>query len=456
MSDSNNMSNDEDYSVRSKIISIDKNGTVRCFDKKTRKELKNHKYSIVKDRNGNNKYIIKKDNKNYYRYSLNDGHLIDSINHKSIGKGFLYKVYSKNKLFKKIDLGFADNIEDTIKKVKQEKIEPIGLRSGNKREKYIAEFFGFYPAGNSCDFFYDQFYEEIKQLCLEKNILEKHEKNCNYDLEILLEGLEPLAAEEGCSKEKYVLRYIANKYKEYIEMFNNIEGHELFARKTVNTKNKNSLVINLGVKNLENNEITIFQAYGFDEQNEFKIGRDSKGKLCIKIGDEIAGKNSNNEEYGYRYYFVKPVGQPMYLFKKEKKEFSNHSNFPESEHNPERLIEAAGSLTIKNGKITNISNSSGHFQPGTDTIDIALEYIASKCPDCDIRKVIDPKFKPLNQGYRIISDVAKTFESPEVKNKSKQWFQVIEDVAEELPNSRILKINSKAARKAAKNGRTLT
>lgn len=201
-------------------------------------------------------------------------------------------------------------------------------------------------------------------------------------------------------------------------------------------------------QNPEEKEIDIFQAYAFNEQNELKVQKDS-GKICIKIGDETAGKNGN-EEYGYRYYFVKPVGQPMYLFKKEREEFSNHSNFPLSEKNPERLIEAAGSLTIKDGKITNISNSSGHFQPNTDTIDIALEYITSLCPNCDIRNVIDPRFKLPNGGYRIVSDVNKTFEVPEVKNEPNQWSKYIEDVAGELPRSRIIKINSKAARKKAK------
>lgn len=432
------------YVVRNKLIFSDNNGKVLCFDKRTGREFKNHKYNIIKDKNGNDKYVTKKDDNNYFRYSLNDGHLIDSI-HKLFRTGFSYRVYDQNnKKFKEIELGSINNIDEAIDLVKQKKIEPIGLKPEYQYEKDIAETLGIYPTGDyqTLNFFFKEFYNEIIEFCVDKEVLKKEEvenKGTFHNVESLIKKLEPLAEKEGCSKEKYVLRYIANKYKEDIDRFHRIGERKLFANKIFDQNHS------LKIRNSEDEEIEMQQAYAFNEQNELKVQKNS-----IKIGDKTAGKNSNDEKYGYRYYFVKPVGQPMYLFKKERGEFSNHSNFPPSVENPERLIEAAGSLTIKNGKITNISNSSGHFQPNTDTIYIALEYIASLCSDCDIRNVIDPQFKLLNGGCKIVSNVNKTFEIPEVKNKPNQWSKYIEPVAEVLPKHEIIKINSKAARKAAK------
>lgn len=64
------------YFIRSKVVFSDGNSTL-CISNRGKLQKEN-KYEILKDKYGKDKYIVKKDENSYYRYST-DGHLIDSV-----------------------------------------------------------------------------------------------------------------------------------------------------------------------------------------------------------------------------------------------------------------------------------------------------------------------------------------------------------------------------------------
>lgn len=434
------------YLINNKAIFKNSNNKTFCIDTNNGRLHKDKKYSIIKgSRTNNDKYVVKKDKNSYYRYSI-DGHLIDSIRKKSFQNDYTYSAYNR-KDGKEIDIkiGSANNIDEAIESTKQIRINRFGLQDEYKIEEQFFEATGIYPNGNdlvSTSEIFRSNYNFIKKLCIIEGVVEENDKKF-YAVDNLINKLDNKENKHFSSAKSYILHELFNTNRHKLfRLSKRMKRIEKVRRENVSdiqNSGEQVEIVFFDKKGEETSSYTLKPMKFFDERNV--LGVDSKTGKITKGGDVIKGQDK------HRYYFVKPVGQPMYLFKKESDEFSNHSNFQLTDNDSTRKIESAGSITIKNGKITNISNSSGHFKPPVESNKVALTYIASQTNSCRIDDVIHPDCKT-NDGYIVSSDVNDTFDFARATNRN--WFEVIEEVAKLINKTDVLEINTKSARMAAK------
>lgn len=435
------------YLIRNKAVFNDNNGETLCFDIRNGKIFKKNKYNIIKDKNGNDKYIVKKDENNYFRYSATNSELIDSIEKKH--NSYTYSAYNHTKKTKTdVKINSKESIDEVIGLTRKTKTERFHLQDEYKLEEQFLKHFNIRVDGNKLaptltNRFFNSQTPLIRQLCEDDGIQLKEEKNYNY-----LKLIELLCENKNIPQDKpsqlsYVFDRLIDKYKYKVYTLSELMEREQEILDPNQIKEKISVEIvpfNENNKEIENAISSIETVKLFDKTNELGID-DKTGK--ITVGGKIL-----DEEYEHRFYFVKPVGQSMKVFKKEREDFSNHDNFSDTKDNPKREVEAAGSITIQNGKITNISNSSGHFKPPKESIKSALAYIASLTKNCKIENLIHPS-KKIDGGYNIISDINDALELS--KQNGTQWHKLIEEVAKPLTRSDIVEINTKAARMRSKN-----
>ncbi|MDR2778547.1 MAG: hypothetical protein LBB13_03570 [Rickettsiales bacterium] len=124
------------------------------------------------------------------------------------------------------------------------------------------------------------------------------------------------------------------------------------------------------------------EIYGENDKLKLSIDNDSGGDLKFVI-------DNNSHNFDGKRNFVIPRKDSIYLFSPGSG--GNHSDFPTGNENNERLIEAGGSLSFKNGKITEITNDSGHYKPNIkDCVYSLLVAVAKILPDGkNIKDVLD-------------------------------------------------------------------
>ncbi len=400
------------------------------------------------------------------------------------GKKFILEKLFKEYNYKIVRLlDASDNLDKIIESLKQTNIIVYDKKTGEKVLK-ISDIYSNSGEFNT-NLFWTQQYDIIRKICEENGVKlyeeeegeSKGRPKLEKKLSSLLESIKrntgktPTENDILEAKKYIVIETLLNKLslklvgKELNETPTNddlseAQGfllEELFKKydyKTVGsleTLNRDEKITkdNLG-SILKNNELVDIIFSDKDTGNE--VSRSSIKPMKLFDATNLAGttgegkstkitRNRKILEDG-AHFFVKPVGKPMSFFKKEQNgEFSNHSNF---EYEGERKVEASGLLIIKDGKIHNISNSSGHFRQSFESIMTGLAYLASQTEDCNIENLLDPNCKMEDGSYKILTDINKALKY------NKDLGQAILDVAKPLTKEHIIAINMKAARMKAK------
>ncbi len=447
------------YFIRSKAVFSDGENTL-CIDNKGKLQKEN-KYEILKDKDGKDKYIIKKDENSYYRYSI-DGRLIDSIKKNKEKNSYTYYAYkndSKEKVETKIS---AEDIDKAIELSRGQikiKKEIHGIQPDSKPEEILYDKIDnyVYPNGNELNntFFGRQQYNVIREICEENGIkIEKEDYSTISLLKKLSLGLTKkeninnLDENDLFEAKKFILEKLFEKYNYKLVRFSkDSKRYEEFKKENINDILKNNELVDIIFSDkYTGNEVSrssIKPMKLFDATN--LAGVNGKGKSTkITRNGEVLTKGA--------HFFVKPVGKPMSFFKKTKEEFSNHSNF---EYEGERKVEASGLLDIvEDGKIHNISNSSGHFKQSFESIMTGLAYLASQTEDCNIENLLDPDCKMKDGSYKILTDINEALQYRKKEQKEKGidigLSKAISAVAKSLTKEQIIAINIKAARMKAK------
>ncbi len=492
------------YYIGNEIVFSDSDNKVLCINKEGELQKENN-YSIIKRSiDGKDKYIVKKDENSYYRYSI-DGRLIDSIEKNEEKNNYTYYAYYGNngKEKTKIEINSVESINEAIKLSRGQikiKKEIHGIQPDSKPEEILYDKIidsGIYPNGNELNntFFGTQQYDIIKKICEENGVKlyeeeegeSKGRPKLEKKLSSLLESIKrntgktPTENDILEAKKYIVIETLLNKLslklvgKELNETPTNddlseAQGfllEELFKKydyKTVGsleTLNRDEKITkdNLG-SILKNNELVdiIFS----DKYTGNEVSRSSIKPMKLFDATNLAGVNGKGKSTKITrngevltkgaHFFVKPVGKPMSFFKKTKEEFSNHSNF---EYEGERKVEASGLLDIvEDGKIHNISNSSGHFKQSFESIMTGLAYLASQTEDCNIENLLDPDCKMKDGSYKILTDINEALQYRKKEQKEKGidigLSKAISAVAKSLTKEQIIAINIKAARMKAK------
>lgn len=498
--------NEVNGNPRGKCITIFKNDANEsyCLDVESGEFVEGHNYDVKKDRYGNNKYVFSKSDSEYYRYSINENlsetHLFESLK-KDDDDYFYYpdikqdKEQDKNDNNEGISLNNIkkqirgseegnqiENMDEAIilsKLVRIKKYELFkkygiekeiydlayrmvysGVDKETKRPRYypngnkLRESTEISPVENS-----DEFFDFLKQLCVEKGIELDEQKSPNGgiptkpvgntgttalkpginiprtiggkanipwmgfrrsknflstqttaqtridDPKKKMDGLLEKLNKNGDIRENYlsatafVLSKMFEKYNISAEEHDNNEKRikelKIKFKDKETEKEIASTTIEL-VKLLEEDENTL----GVDENNNITITENGEKRI---LGSRINSKGQK-EEIEEEFYYVKSASEEkIHLFKKEEREdFHNHSNVGLE---PGGNVIIAGVASFKGGKVQLICASSGHYQPKKSNTRTFLAELASQTTNGNVRNIIHSDCKK-NDGYHITVDVS--------------------------------------------------